>query len=98
MQRHVQDWRKEQISDESAKLILYAAFVDGKLVAPRTPRSVGRCGAGVPGLLGAHNVEFDKQKLDPIRRSKPHAFLFSALGNQLRDGEQRERCCDGEPR
>lgn len=36
MQRHVQDWRKAQIGDERAKLIRYAAFVDGKLVASRT--------------------------------------------------------------
>jgi len=36
MQRQVEEWRKTQISDERAKLILYAAFVDGKLEAPRT--------------------------------------------------------------
>src|SRR5713226_2416190 len=36
MQRQVEDWRRTQISDDRAKLILYAAFVDGKLEAPRT--------------------------------------------------------------
>src|SRR5258708_8723421 len=36
MQRQVEHWGHTQISDERAKLILYAAFVDGKLEAPRT--------------------------------------------------------------
>ncbi len=36
MRRQVEDWRQAQISDERAKLILYAAFVDGKLEAPKT--------------------------------------------------------------
>ncbi len=36
MQRQVEHWGQTQISDERAKLILYAAFVDGKLEAPRT--------------------------------------------------------------
>jgi hypothetical protein len=36
MRRQVDDWRQAQITDERAKLILYAVFVDGKLEAPRT--------------------------------------------------------------
>jgi hypothetical protein len=36
MRRQVEEWRQAQITDERAKLILYAAFVDGKLEAPRT--------------------------------------------------------------
>ena len=36
MQRHVEQWRSSQISDERAKLTLYAAFVDGELEAPRS--------------------------------------------------------------
>ncbi len=36
MQRQVEQWRSSQISDERAKLILYAAFVDGELEAPRS--------------------------------------------------------------
>jgi hypothetical protein len=35
MQRQVEQWRQKQISDAQAKLILYAAFVDGELQAPR---------------------------------------------------------------
>jgi hypothetical protein len=31
MRRQVKEWRQAQISDERAKPILYAAFVDGKL-------------------------------------------------------------------
>ena len=36
MQRQVELWRKTQITDHTAKLILYSAFVDGKLEAPRS--------------------------------------------------------------
>jgi len=36
MQRQVESWRRTQISDERAKLILYSAFVEGELDAPRT--------------------------------------------------------------
>jgi hypothetical protein len=36
MQPQVEGWRPRQIADERAKLILYSAFVDGKLEAPRS--------------------------------------------------------------
>ena len=36
MQRQVEQWRSSQISDDRAKVILYAAFVDGELQAPRS--------------------------------------------------------------
>ena len=36
MQRQVERWRGSQISDGRAKLILYSAFVDGELEAPRS--------------------------------------------------------------
>jgi hypothetical protein len=35
-QSSVEHWRQAQISDERAKLILYAASVDGKLKAPKS--------------------------------------------------------------
>ena len=34
MQRQVETWRKTQITDDTAKLIFYSAFIDGKLEAP----------------------------------------------------------------
>ena len=34
LQRQVELWRKTQITDDTAKLIVYTAFVDGKLEAP----------------------------------------------------------------
>src|SRR5207253_19941 len=36
MQRQVEYWRKTQLTDERAKLIVYSAFVDGRLDAPKT--------------------------------------------------------------
>lgn len=35
MQRQVERWRSSQLSDEQAKQVLYAAFVEGELEAPR---------------------------------------------------------------
>ena len=57
LQRQVELWRKTQITDDTAKLIFYSAFIDGQLEAPRSllsevhrlyfePQSrLGRCGA-----------------------------------------------------
>src|SRR5579864_5297781 len=36
MQRQVEGWRQTQITDDRAKLILYEAFVEGELEAPRS--------------------------------------------------------------
>ena len=36
MRRQVESWRQMQITDERAKLILYSAFVDGELQAPKS--------------------------------------------------------------
>jgi hypothetical protein len=36
LQRQVELWRKTQITDDTAKLIFYSAFIDGKFEAPRT--------------------------------------------------------------
>jgi len=36
MQLQVESWRQTQISDDQAKLVLYSAFVEGKLDAPRS--------------------------------------------------------------
>jgi hypothetical protein len=36
LQRQVETWRKTQITDDTARLIFYSAFIDGKLEAPRS--------------------------------------------------------------
>jgi len=36
LQRQVERWRQTQITDDRAKLILYEAFVEGELEAPRS--------------------------------------------------------------
>jgi hypothetical protein len=36
LQRQVELWRKTQITDDTARLIFYTAFIDGKLEAPRS--------------------------------------------------------------
>ena len=36
MRRQVESWRQTQVSDDKAKLILYKAFVDGELEAPKS--------------------------------------------------------------
>jgi hypothetical protein len=43
LQRQVDTWRKTQITDDTAKLIFYTAFIEGKLEAPRSllPEAIG---------------------------------------------------------
>lgn len=43
LQREVELWRKTQITDDTARLIVYSAFIDGRLDAPRSryPTSTG---------------------------------------------------------
>ena len=36
LRRQVESWRQTQITDERAKLICYAAFVEGELEAPKS--------------------------------------------------------------
>jgi hypothetical protein len=36
LQRQVETWRKTQITDDTARLIFYSAFIDGRLEAPRS--------------------------------------------------------------
>jgi len=36
LQLQIETWRKTQITDDTAKLILYSAFIDGKQEAPTT--------------------------------------------------------------
>src|SRR5262249_39546033 len=36
LQRQIELWRKTQITDDTARLIFYSAFIDGKLEAPRS--------------------------------------------------------------
>jgi hypothetical protein len=88
MQRQVENWRQTQISDAQAKLILYSAFVDGKLEAPRSL------------LLEVHRLYFEPQypefaartmwslsnaftsgfkKLDPVPQFKATAKLGGFL-------------------
>src|SRR5207302_4805501 len=57
MQRQVESWRQTQISDDRAKLILYEAFVDGELDAPRSL------------LPEVHRLYFDPQYADFAART-----------------------------
>jgi hypothetical protein len=91
LQRQVETWRKTQITDETAKLIFYSAFIDGNL---KTPKSL---------LPEVHRLYFEPQypefaprtmwslsnaftsafkKLDPVPQFKATAKLGEFL-NQL---------------
>jgi hypothetical protein len=91
MQRQVEQWRQAQITDERAKLIFYAAFVDGKLDAPRSllpevhrlyfePQYEEFSGRTMWSLSNAFTSAF--KKLDPIPQFKATAKLGEFL-NQL---------------
>jgi hypothetical protein len=91
MQRQVEHWRQAQITDERAKLILYAAFVDGKLDAPRSllpevhrlyfePQYEEFSGRTMWSLSNAFTSAF--KRLDPVPQFKATAKLGEFL-NQL---------------
>lgn len=84
MQRQVEQWRSSQITDERAKLILYEAFVDGELEAPRSLLPEGHRLYFEPEypefsartlwiLSNAFTSAF--KRLDPIPKSKATAKL-----------------------
>ena len=91
MERQVEHWRSSQVSDERAKLILYEAFVDGELEAPRSllpevhrlyfePEYPEFSPRTMWSLSNAFTSAF--KKLDPIPQFKATAKLGEFL-NQL---------------
>ena len=90
MQRQVEAWRQAQITDAQAKLILYAAFVDGKLDAPKTLLSDGHRHYFEPqypefsprtmwSLSNAFTSAF--KKLDPVPQFRATAKLGEFLNH-----------------
>jgi hypothetical protein len=91
MQRQVESWRQTQMSDSQAKLVLYSAFVEGKLDAPRNllpevhrlyfePQYEEFSGRTIWSLSNAFTSAF--KRLDPIPQFKATAKLGEFL-NQL---------------
>jgi hypothetical protein len=89
MQRQVEGWRGTQLSDERAKLILYRAFVDGELEAPRSllpevhrlyfePEYPEFSARTMWSLSNAFTSAF--KKLDPVPQFKATAKLGAFLG------------------
>ena len=90
MRRQVETWRQTQITDEQAKLIFYAAFVEGKLEAPKTllpdvhgfyfePQYPDFAGRTMWSLSNAFTSAF--KKLDPIPQFKATAKLEEFLSS-----------------
>ena len=88
MQHQVESWRKAQITDDTAKLIFYSAFVDGKLEAPRSllpethrlyfePEYPEFSPRTMWSLSNAFTSAF--KKLDPVPQFKATAKLGSFL-------------------
>ncbi len=79
-QRQVETWRKTQITDDTAKVIFYSAFIDGKPEAPRTlccPKCIGCISSrssrnSPPGRCGASRTRLPapSNKLDPVPQFK----------------------------
>jgi hypothetical protein len=88
MQRQVESWRQTQLTDDRAKLILYEAFVDGELDAPRSllgevhrlyfePQYTEFSARTMWSLSNAFTSAF--KKLDPIPQFKATAKLGEFL-------------------
>jgi hypothetical protein len=83
-QRQVELWRKTQITDDTAKLIFYSAFIDGRLEAPRSllpevhrlyfePQYPEFAARTMWSLSNAFTSAF--KKLDPVPQFKATAKL-----------------------
>ena len=90
MRRQVESWRQTQITDEQAKLILYSAFVEGKLDAPKgllsdihrlyfQPEYPEFAARTMWSLSNAFTSAF--KKLDPIPQFKATAKLGEFLSS-----------------
>jgi hypothetical protein len=90
LQRQVELWRKTQITDDTAKLIFYTAFVDGKLEAPRSllpevhrlyfePQYPEFSARTMWSLSNAFTSAF--KKLDPVPQFKATAKLGAFLSH-----------------
>jgi len=88
LQRQVETWRKTQITEDTAKLIFYAAFIDGKLEAPRSllpevhrlyfePQYPEFAARTMWSLSNAFTSAF--KKLDPVPQFKATAKLGGFL-------------------
>jgi len=88
LQRQVETWRKTQITDATAKLIFYSAFIDGKLEAPRSllpevhrlyfePQYEEFSARTMWSLSNAFTSAF--KKLDPVPQFKATAKLGGFL-------------------
>ena len=88
MRRQVESWRQTQITDEQAKLIVYSAFVEGKLDAPKgllpdvhrlyfEPQYPDFAARTMWSLSNAFTSAF--KKLDPIPQFKATAKLGEFL-------------------
>jgi hypothetical protein len=88
LQRQVETWRKTRITDDTAKLILYSASVDGKLEAPRSllpdvhrlyfePQYAEFSARTMWSLSNAFTSAF--KKLDPVPQFKATAKLGGFL-------------------
>ena len=88
MQRQVESWRQNQLTDSQAKLIFYSAFVDGNLDAPRSllpevhrlyfePEYPEFSARTMWSLSNAFTSAF--KKLDPIPQFKATAKLGEFL-------------------
>ncbi len=88
MQRQIESWRQNQLTDSQAKLVLYSAFVDGNLDAPRSllpevhrlyfePEYPEFSARTMWSLSNAFTSAF--KKLDPIPQFKATAKLGEFL-------------------
>jgi hypothetical protein len=88
LQRQVELWRKTQITDDTARLIFYSAFIEGKLEAPRTllpevhrlyfePQYPEFSARTMWSLSNAFTSAF--KKLDPVPQFKATAKLGGFL-------------------
>lgn len=72
MRNQVQDWRVSELTDVTAKVVIYEAFVEDKLEAPK------HLARAVHDLLLAHFSQLTNCEGDPARGRGRHTRCFAA--------------------
>jgi hypothetical protein len=96
MRKQVEAWQRSKLTDVTAKVVIYEAFVEGKLEVPKHLARISRRGTRNSGRVRIWSLSNASpsgfKELDPISQLKATAklgefleapFLTKALGQSL---------------
>jgi hypothetical protein len=88
MRKQVETWQKSELTDVTAKVVIYEAFVEGKLEAPKHLESLQRVHIGIQGT-GPDSAVQDYGAAGRIPGSPVLTIVLA--GGQLRTAAHSQR-------